>query len=1419
MSRKALLYRFVSAFTIMIFILPYIPMAVAEGQTDSGVNVTSVGPYIHPAFKTKEYWEYGGLSGKVFREILSLAEEFANHRGIVVEKPSEPYAAAILLVEPHVDMSFYRSLAKAIVITGIYPTHAYTIVTGWVTPSSIEKLSKMAGIVAILPDVTLDNLLSSARNDELLRELQMMGRVDPDELIASKPVLEKPRELPAAPAGPVDLLSIPGMYHYTVNITRAIEVWSKYGIMGQNTTLAIIDTGVDYASPGLGLDAIARDEYGIPLIFDADSLGLVLTPVPAIPVNETHVYVDVSELYFFYPPYNVFKDNVSFARFGDVWLYWNLPEYWRVPLDVYAGFSTSGVVPRFGIAVRIISTPVGTVAFGAPVLVYDSDGDGYYDTVRVDMTTTYYYFYQAVNQSGALASLYLYQPPYSGPDYDFSDEPAIRYGNEIAALDLDGDGVYDFSVGTLAGYIYDAFGIVLLEENNVLKQMLAGLEPGYGVSVFNVWDMWSFDYLGYVWPGMDVWAGRYVVLEYDFHSHGTFCATTAAGRPAWGYTGYGEYSGWSLIVGQAPDTKIAAASALSMGNVFAAVYFFSGFDVVNPYGVENGFFHYYVPVPGSVNPWIAFEGGILVWNYTGKPRVDATSNSWGASGWALWGWASGMDPISVVFDYTSLVSKTPHFVAAGNGGPGWGTVTSPGASAMAITVGAATEFTYRPFYGYLPGGNKEIVSWSNRGPAETGIAKPDIAAIGSFAWAMGRPWDALAWGALDGFFAFDLFGGTSQATPMTAGVASLVITAYKQATGKDFMPAPLLKTILMNTAHDTGFDPFSQGAGFVNALAAVEKALALAHGRPTLVYSTSVPDFILSQQAPNYETIAHGGIEEGGWAEPKLVLAGTSYAKAELTVKGVGRYKVYAMELVKTLEKPLVYMLGVSVPTITVDGIKIVWRSGSKIAINLTGLDYVDMVPLAYIDPSRLLSYDLVEISMVYPYQYFDSAGRYGTWRGGIYYNGIELWYWIDLNRNGIMELNETARIQYDLRGANAFHIQVAKLAEQLSEIERLVAMHTGMDVSAAPKQLVLVYRAYYNYWSYEVYSGKPVVIYADVTIKGYEWKSWNNIRVYPSVFTASGTRTVKIFAVMPRGPGIYTGYIVVENTLTGERILVPTTIIKILTMNDAYRSYTISRAYYYGDRNDFYRNDVLRGAFDWTWRYESGDWRTYLVEVKDPKIKYLVLELKWSGGTKNYMSNLDVMVFGPYTYKLVDIENDTAPYKVYSMNVNGLQLGGELTEDFRMFWDDPAPGTSRIIVPISGPGLYRIVVRNIEYSGVQQEESFMLKIAPGSLSIWPRVVKLSDGSRAYVRILAKIQATIDTSTVAIVPLDEMFGGYYEWYYPYNNFTVSVENIIGRSYRYASYIISLVSIYAPVGLGEGTYILPLALITGTPVTA
>src|SRR5262249_32593328 len=173
-----------------------------------------------------------------------------------------------------------------------------------------------------------------------------------------------------------------------------------------------------------------------------------------------------------------------------------------------------------------------------------------------------------------------------------------------------------------------------------------------------------------------------------------------------------------------------------------------------------------------------------------------------------------------------------------------GTLGSPSTDPFVISTGATTSFRlYQqtndgmfPLAKGFASGN--ISSLSSGGFAQKGPRTPDIVAPGDLGWALCSTNSTLYTGCL-GFHnagtAVQACGGTSESAPLTSGAAALVIQAYRSVhRGKSPSPA-LVKRILLGSAADLGAGADEQGAGFLDALKAVNTALSIGdrNGLPT----------------------------------------------------------------------------------------------------------------------------------------------------------------------------------------------------------------------------------------------------------------------------------------------------------------------------------------------------------------------------------------------------------------------------------------------------------------------------------------------------------------------------------------------------------------------------------------------------------
>ncbi|MFI6061964.1 S8 family serine peptidase [Streptomyces sp. NPDC051286] len=236
----------------------------------------------------------------------------------------------------------------------------------------------------------------------------------------------------------------------------------------------------------------------------------------------------------------------------------------------------------------------------------------------------------------------------------------------------------------------------------------------------------------------------------DHHGHGTHVASTIAGS--------GAASGGRLK-GVAPGADLYIGKVLNTAG--------SGSESMVIAGME----------------WAAAQG------------ADVISMSLGSAAGS-----DGTDPISQAVNQLTASSGSLFVIAAGNTGPGKGTVGSPGAAEDALTVGAVNK-------------QDQLANFSSRGPLkETFAVKPEITAPGvgivaarAAGTTMGTPVDANYTSA----------SGTSMATPHVSGAAAILAQRHPDWT------ADRLKQVLVSTAKQGSYTAYQGGNGRVDVPKAI----------------------------------------------------------------------------------------------------------------------------------------------------------------------------------------------------------------------------------------------------------------------------------------------------------------------------------------------------------------------------------------------------------------------------------------------------------------------------------------------------------------------------------------------------------------------------------------------------------------------
>jgi serine protease AprX len=194
---------------------------------------------------------------------------------------------------------------------------------------------------------------------------------------------------------------------------------------------------------------------------------------------------------------------------------------------------------------------------------------------------------------------------------------------------------------------------------------------------------------------------------------------------------------------------------------------------------------------------------------SGESDVKIVSNSYGSSN----GEVFHPDQALNVATWQAYRAGLLPIFAAGNSGPGTNTLNQYAKAPHVLGVAATkddkhvTDFSSR---GRKQDGTNTPDNWDRKTALDNltahhdgedsagpyGIYRPGIGAPGNAIVSTMSPDDALqAESPDDGRIWYATISGTSMATPMTAGIASLVVDAYRQNNSGDISPLALLNTL------------------------------------------------------------------------------------------------------------------------------------------------------------------------------------------------------------------------------------------------------------------------------------------------------------------------------------------------------------------------------------------------------------------------------------------------------------------------------------------------------------------------------------------------------------------------------------------------------------------------------------------------
>ena len=964
------------------------------------------------------------------------------------------------------------------------------------------------------------------------------------------------------------------------NIAESGKVHSLYNKTGKGITIAIVDTGVDFSNPDIR-ESLLRDKDNKPVMLDADGQGLVITNSTfaakisdfGLIKNYTKEFPENVTSTVYVKNDGVFLDIVQNGNGTDISVYNGLYPYIGTPVfdgtlksDMKIGEDKSDYIKsKSGIYhLGVIYQPHQGLLQVVPVLVTDPNEAGVYDTITPDMSTSWMDFTKRAAGDSTSKQNY---------DFDFTDESSITIGsgNEFLLYDADHpltehfwERQDDYSAGTVGAKIVDVHGV--FSKKSKIDNLLGSVN-------------------GTLLPAMDK-DGRFFGVMNDPFPHGTSSASVIASKGKMEYDIYNNTKIFS-IKGIAPDVKILPVKALWFGDTVYAWLWTAGFD-------------------NEESSWI----------YTGGPRADIISNSWGISNFPNTGYAPGLDTLSLMLNalvtpgslhenYTGVTIVS----SAGNSGHGYGTIGTPGISSFGLSVGAVTNNDFvgygpykdQPRFGNTTDHSDQVVDFSSRGPGIIGDPKPDLMSIGAYGFV---PTLVTKPSKDSDNEPFRLFGGTSMSAPIVAGSAALVAESLNEK-GIEYDPFKI-RNILMSTADDIKNDPMTQGTGLVNALNAVRTVHG--HGGKFIVHNdatfSNIKEVIgTSLHSFNSSSI---GIDKFGISDNNFPM--TSWYGGRLH-PGENTTTEFTIEnpTNKTLDITINPMTLKLIEKSELDGMTEVQLQDPILNKSKTYRpNYVKLtdfpIDVSQSNRTNIIPTDasLMVLNLRFPFDTFMNQTD-TVYADDMKISSLYIYDWKDKNNDTEISSDELSLVN---RGGSWGTVQEIRISDPSEKFDN----EPVVGVYPVPER--------YSFWNGNINKNSTSMDYT-LSASYFGNKSWDDVSVNSQKILIPPKNSSKVSAVLSVPPDMQTGVYQGFMNFEGEhhKVNVPVSVGVLETVDEKNKLNVIIGS----SGESLYGSGYVKGAFDMTNRYMAGDWRQYYFDIQDSTINAATIDLEWENDDTNF--------------------------------------------------------------------------------------------------------------------------------------------------------------------------------------------------------